>query len=103
MSQLTEHFEDHELGVEGCEARLVLNAKYLCSQILEPIRAKFGPVHVHDGYRDPGHNAAVGGKTESFHLFIDGHAAADIDALPAVSIPRSSTGCVWSPIWPSTR
>lgn len=63
------------------------NAKFLCEQVLEPIRAKFGPVHVHDGFRDPGHNAAVGGKTESFHLFTDGHAAADIDALPAVTIP----------------
>ena len=103
MAQLTEHFEDQELGVEGCDQRHLDNAKFLCEQVLEPIRAKFGPVHVHDGYRDPGHNAAVGGKTESFHLFIDGHAAADIDALPAVSIPRSSTGCVWSPIWPSTR
>jgi len=87
MAQLTEHFEDHELGVEGCEGRLIDNATFLCSQILEPIRAKFGPVHVHDGYRDPGHNAAVGGKTASFHLFTDGHAAADIDALPTVSIP----------------
>lgn len=87
MAQLTEHFEDHELGVENCDARLIENATFLCQQVLEPIRTKFGPVHIHDGYRDPGHNAAVGGKTASFHLFIDGHAAADVDALPAVSIP----------------
>lgn len=87
MAQLTAHFEDHELDVEGCDARLVENATFLCEKVLEPIREKFGPVHIHDGYRDPGHNAAVGGKTASFHLFIDGHAAADIDALPAVTIP----------------
>ncbi len=87
MAQLTEHFEDHELGVEGCDQRHLDNATLLCEQVLEPIRAKFGPVHVRDGYRDPGHNAAVGGKTASFHLFTDGHAAADIDALPAVTIP----------------
>lgn len=87
MAQLTAHSEDHELGVAGCDTRHLDNAKFLCEQVLEPIRAKFGPVHVHDGYRDPGHNAAVDGKTQSFHLFIDGHAAADVDALPAVSIP----------------
>jgi hypothetical protein len=83
--QLTEHFSDRELGVVGCETRLVANATYLCMSILEAIRAKFGPVRVHDGYRDPGHNARVGGKLTSYHLFEDGRAAADVDA-PAVSI-----------------
>lgn len=79
--QLTEHFADTELGVAGCDVRLVVNAQYLCSQLLEPIRARFGTVRVHDGYRDAGHNARVGGKTASFHLFEDGCAAADIHAV----------------------
>jgi hypothetical protein len=76
--QLTEHFTDVELGVAGCEQRLIDNAKALCVQLLEPIRAKFGPVTVDDGYRDPGHNARVGGKAASQHLFEGGNSAADI-------------------------
>ncbi len=77
---LTDHFTDAELGVAGCDEQLLENARYLCSQILEPIRAHFGPVRVHDGYRDPGHNTRVGGKPDSFHLFEWGRAAADVDA-----------------------
>jgi hypothetical protein len=80
---LTEHFTDAELGVAGCDEQLVENARFLCAEILEPIRTKFGPVRVHDGYRDQAHNARVGGKADSFHLFEWGRAAADIDAVYA--------------------
>ena len=54
------------------------NAMALCGALLEPIRTQFGPVDVDDGYRDPGHNARVGGKSASQHLYIDGNSAADI-------------------------
>lgn len=80
--QLTEHFTQEELGVAGSEERLIQNAAFLCVGILEPIRAKFGSVRVHDGYRAQAHNERVGGKPTSFHLFDNGHAAADIDVLP---------------------
>lgn len=82
MQQLTEHFSDHELGVEGAEQRLIDNATYICEKLLEPIRAKFGPVNVHDGYRNPEHNADVGGKPTSYHQFDAGRSGADIDVLP---------------------
>lgn len=85
--QLTEHFTQEELGVAGTEDRLVSNAHNLAALILEPLREKFGVIAIHDGYRDPGHNARVGGKTASFHLFTDGHAAADVSA-PGASIPQ---------------
>ena len=79
--QLTEHFADRELGVAGeIDPRIYDNAVFLCKEVLEPIHAKFGAVRIHDGYRDPGHNARVGGKTASFHLFVGGDAAADVDA-----------------------
>lgn len=78
--QLTEHFSDTELAVAGCEERLMDNATWLCEKLLEPIRLKFGPIFVHDGYRDPGHNARVGGKPASFHLYEDTKGAADISA-----------------------
>ena len=79
---LTEHFTDAELGVVGADQRLIDSATFLCSQILESIRKEFGPVHVHDGYRSPEHNAAVGGKPTSYHQFNGTQAAADIDVLP---------------------
>jgi Peptidase M15 len=81
--QLTEHFADTELGVAGCDQRIIGNATYLCTELLEPIRAQFGVVDVHDGYRDPEHNKRVGGKQTSFHLFEDGKAAADINVVTA--------------------
>jgi len=69
--QLTEHFTAAELGVLDCDARIVEAARDLCVRILEPIRAHFGaPVRVHSGYRDPKHNARVGGKPLSWHLFM---------------------------------
>lgn len=80
--QLTTHFTDAELGVAGLDKRLLYNALFLCNTILEPLRLHFGPVHVHDGYRPAEHNANVGGKPTSYHLFDNGQAAADIDALP---------------------
>lgn len=82
MQQLSEHFTDVELGVEGAEPRLVANATFLCETLLEPIRTKFGPVKVHDGYRSPEHNAAVGGKPTSYHQFDGTRSAADFDVLP---------------------
>lgn len=81
--QLTTHFSDTELGVAGCEDRIVGNARFLCTHVLEPLRAQFGAINVHDGYRPPDHNASVGGKPNSFHLFDGGHAAADVSTAGA--------------------
>jgi hypothetical protein len=81
--QLTSHFSDTELGVAGCEDRIVSNARFLCTEVLEPLRDKFGPIEVHDGYRPPAHNEQVGGKPNSFHLFEGGHAAADVGSAEA--------------------
>ena len=80
--QLTEHFTDTELGVDAADQRLIDNATFICAKLLEPIRAKFGPVKVHDGYRSLDHNAVVGGKPTSWHQFDGTRSAADIDVLP---------------------
>lgn len=40
----------------------------LCTTLLEPIRAKFGPVSIHCAFRGPALNAAVGGAKSSQHL-----------------------------------
>jgi hypothetical protein len=79
--QLTEHFSEQELGVEGAGDEIVANAKFLCETILEPIRAQY-PDHtlkIHDGYRPTSLNIEAGGKLSSFHLFEGGKAAADFD------------------------
>jgi hypothetical protein len=81
--QLTEHFADTELGVANCDPRIMVNAQTLCEKILEPIRAQLGPIAVDDGYRDPAHNARVGGKPDSQHLYLNGNSAADIRSTQA--------------------
>jgi hypothetical protein len=74
---LSPHFTDDELNVTGENPRLLTSAQFLCVTLLEPIRTKFGAVRIHDGYRSPDHNAAVGGKTS---------------IAPKLAIRRYSTG-----------
>ncbi len=87
--QLSPHFADTELGVAGCSPQIIANAVQLCTLLLEPIRAKFGPVNVHDGYRTPEHNRRVGGAPDSQHLYIDENSAADFSCAPlhGISLP----------------
>lgn len=40
----------------------------LCATLLEPVRAKFGPVSIHSGYRGRAVNAAIGGSKTSQHM-----------------------------------
>ena len=40
----------------------------LCSSLLEPVRAKFGPVSIHSGYRSKAVNEAIGGSKTSQHM-----------------------------------
>ena len=82
--QLTPHFADTELGVVGCDPLIIANAVQLCTLLLEPIRAQFGPVNVHDGYRTPEHNQRVGGAPDSQHLYLGLNSAADFDSMPTM-------------------
>jgi uncharacterized protein YcbK (DUF882 family) len=53
----------------------------LCKTYLEPLRAKFGVVRVHSGYRTASYNRKIGGATKSYHIYTihDGNdQAADI-------------------------
>ena len=47
----------------------------LCRQVLQPIRDRFGPIHVESGYRSARLNEIVGGTRGSAHRF---GAAADL-------------------------
>jgi hypothetical protein len=40
-----------------------------CERIGEPLRKKFGPVHINSGYRPAGYNASVGGEPNSVHIY----------------------------------
>ena len=55
--------------------------EYLCRQFLEPLRAKYGSVSVHSGFRTVSWNRKVGGASRSEHVYTihDGNdQAADI-------------------------
>jgi uncharacterized protein YcbK (DUF882 family) len=43
--------------------------EYLARKYLEPLRAKFGAVHVHSGYRTVAYNRSIGGASNSFHIY----------------------------------
>ena len=78
MTQLTAHFTLEELTVSPTAKKLgipntptaehIANMKYCCEKILEPVRAKFGPVTVNSSYRAPLVNKAVGGSKTSQHV-----------------------------------
>lgn len=52
------------------------NIKTLCEKVLEPIRAKFGPINISSGYRGKLLNHFIGGAVNSDHCL---GRAADID------------------------
>ena len=54
----------------------LVNIKILCERVLEPIRAKFGPINISSGYRSSDLNHFIGGSLNSDHC--KGRAA-DID------------------------
>jgi uncharacterized protein YcbK (DUF882 family) len=62
-----EEFDCHD-GTK-CGRREHNGLEYLCRTFLEPLRAKFGPVHVNSGYRTPTYNREIGGATNSFHIY----------------------------------
>lgn len=75
---LSPHFELSELLVSEAAARkglpndppdgYVERLRTLAADVLEPLRARFGPVHVNSGYRSPAVNAAIGGSATSAHM-----------------------------------
>lgn len=85
-AQLSQHFKETELNVTNAPETAKDNARWLCENVLEPIRAWWGrPVTVTSGYRPPAHNAAVGGVPTSYHLYNGDNCAADI-CITAVSV-----------------
>jgi hypothetical protein len=71
---LSPHFTLSELTRTSSGVANVPNAaetkalEALCSSLLEPVRAKFGPVSIHSGYRSKAVNEAIGGSKTSQHM-----------------------------------
>ena len=83
--QLSPHFHVDEFRCKDRRRTRVPPAalpalRRLCRQVLEPLRAKFGPAVVLSGYRTRAHNRAVSGATQSQHIYDDtpGSVAADV-------------------------
>jgi len=70
--RLSPHFVIEEFDCRDgtkCEERDHIGLEYLCRTYLEPLRAKFGIVHVNSGYRTASYNAKIGGASKSFHIY----------------------------------
>ena len=82
--RLSKHFTVEEFDCHDgtrVQARDHNGLSYLCRQFLEPLRKKYGAVHVNSGYRTRAYNARIGGASNSFHVYTihDGNdQAADI-------------------------
>lgn len=73
MGTLTKNFnwsEVDELSPNQIPSNIKTNAKKLADTILQPARDLLNlPIHISSWYRNPSHNASVGGASNSQHLY----------------------------------
>ena len=62
----------------------IKNLKFLCDNVLEPLRGQFGPIIIGSGFRCPALNTAVGGVKDSQHKSGE---ACDIH-LPSIEVGK---------------
>ena len=72
---LTKHFTLEELTTTQVRnvdnfptSKQIENLKRICQDGMEPIRAKFGPIHVNSGFRSLEVNTIIGGSSSSAHM-----------------------------------
>jgi uncharacterized protein YcbK (DUF882 family) len=82
--RLSEHFTVEEFDCRDgtkVDSRYYGGLEYLCRVYLEPLRKKYGAVHVNSGFRTASYNRSIGGASQSFHIYTihdTGDQAADI-------------------------
>lgn len=91
--QLSPHFSLRELtrtthrNIDNSPpADVLARLRILCSDFLEHLRSRFGPIVVTSGFRCRELNTAIGGATDSAHLY--GCAADVVPADPNVSLEQ---------------
>lgn len=70
--RLSKHFTVEEFDChDGTKVRQrdYRGLTYLCAVFLEPMREKWGPVHVNSGFRTKSYNASIGGASQSYHVY----------------------------------
>lgn len=70
----------------------------VCTTLLEPIRAKFGPLRVNSGFRGPTLNQAVNGSKSSQHMVGQACDFVPVSNVPLMSIVqwlRKDSGLRW--------
>lgn len=89
MRHLSPHFLASEFACRGQAApdAWLYWARKLCLDYLEPLRADFGAVRIHSGWRTASHNRSVGGAPASYHLRIAGRRGAGCDLTCARGQP----------------
>ena len=79
--QLSPNFARHEFEHDGCimpDESVVEAYRRLCTDVLEPLRARFEEsYHITSGYRSPEINARIGGAPSSQHIATADHSASD--------------------------
>jgi hypothetical protein len=71
-SQLTPHFHLSEFACKDGTAvpkSAVPALRKLCTDVLEPLRERFGPCTIMSGYRHSAYNKRIGGATFSQHVY----------------------------------
>jgi zinc D-Ala-D-Ala carboxypeptidase len=75
---LSAHFDLDEFDQDGAIPPACIPVLTdLCEQVLEPVRAQFGPLKITSGYRPPEANAEAHGQPNSEHIFTVAWCAAD--------------------------
>ena len=72
--RLSKHFTVEEFDCHDgtkVQSRDYNGLEALCRQYLEPLRKKFGAVHINSGFRTKRYNASIGGASQSFHVYTE--------------------------------
>jgi hypothetical protein len=67
---------------------------HLCQNYLEPLRKQFGAIYVTSGYRHRAYNGAIGGATQSVHIY--DYPGRDGSAVAADIVCRTGTPQQWA-------